>query len=54
MTYNEIKPLLQRGKIGLLPNYDGYFKWNYAINQLIFYKDNYKKYNLDNEKKRND
>lgn len=37
MTYNELCELAKQGKIGKLPNFVGYFKWNYAINDLIFY-----------------
>jgi len=30
MKYCEIEKLIKAGKTGLLPNYVGYFKWDYA------------------------
>ena len=30
MTYNEIEKILKQGKIGMLPNYKGYFHWDYG------------------------
>lgn len=36
MNYNEICKILQKGKVGKLPNFIGYFKWNYGINDIIF------------------
>lgn len=41
MTYKEIKPIIQQGKIGKLPNFEGYFRWNYSYNDIEFYNDNY-------------
>ena len=29
MTFKELSILLKKGKIGKLPNYEGYFKWDY-------------------------
>lgn len=37
MTYNELYELAKLGKTGLLPNFNGYFKWNYSVNDLMFY-----------------
>ena len=37
MTYNEFCELAKQGKIGKLPNFIGYFKWSYAVDDLIFY-----------------
>lgn len=37
MTYKELCDIAKKGKIGRLPGYDGYFKWSYADNELIFY-----------------
>ena len=34
MTYNEIKKLCRKGKVGIVPKWDGYLKWNYALNEL--------------------
>lgn len=36
MTYNELSNIARKGKIGLLPNFKGYFKWDYANNELSF------------------
>lgn len=36
MNYNEICKILQKGKVGKLPSFIGYFKWNYGINDIIF------------------
>lgn len=41
MTYSKFCELAKRGKIGRLPNFIGYFKWSYAINDLIFYNGNF-------------
>ena len=30
MTYSEIKKLCRKGKIGIIPKWKGYIKWNYA------------------------
>ena len=30
MKYSEIEKLIKAGKTALLPNYVGYFKWDYA------------------------
>ena len=36
MTYNELYNIVKKGKVGLLPNFKGYFKWDYADNDMIF------------------
>lgn len=41
MTYNEIKELCRRGKVGLIPNWSGYLKYNYALDELQFVNNNY-------------
>ena len=48
MKYCEIEKLIKAGKTGLLANYVGYFKWDYATQSVYFQND------LDNEKKRDD
>ena len=35
MTFSEIEQLCKRGKIGVIPGYNGYLKWDYANNCLI-------------------
>ena len=42
MTYNEIFKLIKQGKVGLLPNFKGYFKWNYELDDVIFENGNFK------------
>lgn len=37
MTYDELCVTAKQGKVGRLPNFTGYFKWSYAVNDLIFY-----------------
>ena len=54
MTYTELEPLLKKGKVGKLPNYKGYFKWDYAHNIMYFINGTYMKKDLDEEKKRTD
>lgn len=34
MTYTEIKDICRKGKTGLIPNWRGYLKWNYAKDEL--------------------
>lgn len=41
MTYPEIKKLCRRGKVGMIPQWKGYIKWNYAKDQLEFVNGNY-------------
>jgi hypothetical protein len=35
MTIKELTPILKEGKIGMLPNYKGYFKWDY-VNDCVY------------------
>jgi hypothetical protein len=32
MTFEEVSHYIKQGKWGLLPNYKGYFKWDYFRN----------------------
>lgn len=41
MTYSELIKVAKKGNIGKLPNFEGYFKWDYSINNLIFYHQDY-------------
>lgn len=41
MTYSEIKELCKKGKVGIIPNWKGYIKWDYSKNQLIFVNGDY-------------
>lgn len=56
MTYEKIKKFLQKGKIAMLPNYKGYFKWNWGTNQMYFINGDYIKLesDLSKEKERDD
>ena len=54
MTFKEIEPILKRGEVGLLPRYVGYFKWDYSKNCVYMQNGEYKKYDLQEEKLRND
>jgi hypothetical protein len=36
MTYKELEPKLKEGHWGKLPNYNGYFKWNFSKDELYF------------------
>jgi hypothetical protein len=35
MTLVKLEPLLRQGKVGMLPNYKGYFKWDY-VNKCVY------------------
>ena len=54
MTFDEIEHEIQLGKTGLLPNYKGYFKWDYDKNCVYMQNGDYIKYDLDKEKLRTD
>lgn len=42
MTYSEIINIAKNGKLIKLPNFNGYFKWDYSINDLMFYNQSFK------------
>ena len=42
MTYSKFCELAKRGKTGKLPNFVGYFKWDFSCNDLIFYNKDFK------------
>ena len=54
MTFEEIKSYLQQGKIGKLPNYKGYFKYDFATNKIYMQNGDYIKSDLKDEKLRTD
>lgn len=31
MTLEELKPIIRKGKLGLIPKWKGYIKWNYVL-----------------------
>lgn len=48
MTYEQIIPIAKKGSIIKLPNWDGYFKWNYAVDKLEFINNDYRSFdNID-------
>ena len=42
MTYKESIEKAKQGKTLMLPNFIGYFKWDYGTNSLIFQNKDYK------------
>lgn len=42
MTYAEIKKLCRKGKVGMIPGWQGYLRWDYSLDQLYFKNNNYK------------
>lgn len=36
MTYSEIKPIAKSGKLIMLPNFEGIFKYDYGTQDIIF------------------
>ena len=42
MNYSEILEISKQGKIGMLPNFIGYFKWDFGNKALIFTNGDYK------------
>lgn len=54
MTLEEVTPYIKRGHWGLLPNYKGYFKWDYYQQCVYMQNGDYKKYDLTDEKLRTD
>lgn len=42
MTYSKITEIAKQGKLCKLPNFIGYFKWDYSNNSFVFYNEDYK------------
>lgn len=42
MTYDEMLKVTRKGKLGKLPNFIGYFKWNFGNKTLVFTNGDYK------------
>lgn len=42
MTYSEIYNLCRKGKVGIIPGWKGYLKWNYGLDELQFVNGNYR------------
>lgn len=41
MTYNELRELCRRGKVGRIPKWVGYVKYNYGSEELQFVNGDY-------------
>ena len=41
MNLEELKPLIRKGKVGKIPGWEGYIKWNYAKDQIQFVNNDY-------------
>lgn len=42
MNYEQIKKICRKGKLGIIPGWKGYLKWDYASDQLQFINGDYK------------
>lgn len=42
MMYKEMINIAKQGKTCKLPNFEGYFIWDYGMNELIFQNKDYK------------
>lgn len=41
MTYKEIEDLCKHGKVGIIPGWKGFLKWNYAKDEIQFVNGDY-------------
>lgn len=41
MTLEEIEPFLKKGKLGIIPNWIGYLKYNHSTKQIEFQNNDY-------------
>lgn len=41
MTLTELKPIVRKGKIGLVPKWEGYIKYDYVTGQMYFMNNGY-------------
>lgn len=41
MTLEELKPIVRKGKWGLIPKWQGYIKWDYVLGQVYFVNGGY-------------
>ena len=44
MTYEQIIPIAKKGNIIKLPNWNGYFKWDYKTERLYFINNEFKSF----------
>ena len=54
MTLEELEPLIKNGKVGIVPGWQGYLKWDYSLDKMYLKNGDDKLYQLDNLKNRND
>ena len=54
MTLEEVTPYIIKGHWGLLPHYKGYFKYDYYRQCIYMQNEDYKKYDLTDERLRTD
>ena len=53
MTYSEIKELCKKGKVGIIPNWKGYIKWDYSKDELYFVNNDYRMSQIELKDKTN-
>ena len=41
MNFSEIKQICKKGKVGLIPGWKGYLKYNYGLDELTFVNGDY-------------
>ena len=41
MSLEELKPLIRKGEIGMIPGWKGYIKWDYSKDQVQFVNNDY-------------
>ena len=41
MTFQELKEVCKKGKVGLIPGWKGYAKYNYGLDELTFVNGDY-------------
>ena len=41
MTLKELKLFIRKGKVGIIPGYNGYIKWDYSKDKLQFVNGDY-------------
>lgn len=41
MTLEELKPIIRKGKLGLIPKWKGYINYDYVLNQVYFENNGY-------------
>ena len=51
MTLQQLKPLIKRGEIGLIPKWLGYIKWDYGRDELKFVNGEYVMWQKELEEK---